>query len=54
MGIHYDCKSTRGDKAMKKAKARIEQGELKNQALIQKRLIKKQCTILTNRLLSRI
>ena len=33
MGIHYDYKSTRGDKAMKKAKrkARIEQEEQKNQ-----------------------
>ena len=39
MGIHYDYKSTRGDKAMKKEakrKARIEQRRAKNQALIQK------------------
>ena len=35
MGIHYDYKSTRGDKAMKKEakrKARIEQRRAKNQA----------------------
>ena len=33
MGIHYDYKSTRGDKAMKKEakrKARLEQGEQKD------------------------
>ena len=33
MGIHYDYKSTRGEKAMKKEakrKARIEQKEQKN------------------------
>ena len=57
MGIHYDYKSTRGDKAMKKEakrKARIEQRRAKDQAQIQKSLMKKLCTILTNPLLLRI
>ena len=47
MGIHYDYKSTRGDKAMKKEakrKARIEQRRArKSSASIQKRLNKKRC-----------
>ena len=57
MGIHYDYKSTRGDKAMKKEakrKARIEQRRAKDQALIQKSQNKIQCTILINQLLLRI
>ena len=48
MGIHYDYKSTRGDKAMKKEakrKARIEQRRAKNLAQIQKRLMMMLCTI---------
>ena len=47
MGIHYDYKSTRGDKAMKKEakKARIEQGEQKDRAQIQKGLTKTLCMI---------
>ena len=48
MGIHYDYKSTRGDKAMKKEakrKARIEQRRAKNQALIQKSQNKRRCMI---------
>ena len=48
MGIHYDYKSTRGDKAMKKEakrKARIEQRRAKDQAQIQKGQSKKPCTI---------
>ena len=39
MGIHYDYKSTRGDKAMKKEakrKARIEQRRASDQTLVQK------------------
>ena len=39
MGIHYDYKSTRGDKAMKKEakrKARIEQRRAKRSSAIQK------------------
>ena len=50
MGIHYDYKSTRGDKAMKKEakrKARIEQRRAEDLALIQ-RSQRKLCTILTN------
>ena len=48
MGIHYDYKSTRGDKAMKKEakrKARIEQRRAKNLALVLNRQKKKKCTI---------
>ena len=43
MGIHYDYKSTRGDKAMKKEakrKARIEQRRAKKSSANQKESIK--------------
>ena len=45
MGIHYDYKSTRGDKAMKKEakrKARIEQRRAKRSTDSSKSLEKKQ------------
>ena len=51
MGIHYDYKSTRGEKAMKKEakrKARIEQRrakKLKESPISEK---EKKCTILIN------
>ena len=48
MGIHYDYKSTRGDKAMKKEakrKARIEQRRAKRSSTIQKSE-EKPCMIL--------
>ena len=49
MGIHYDYKSTRGDKAMKKEakrKARIEQRRAKRSSANPKELeSKKLCTI---------
>ena len=57
MGIHYDYKSTRGDKAMKKeAKEKhvLSKGELENQALIRKRQSKTRCMILINQSLLRI
>ena len=57
MGIHYDYKSTRGDKAMKKEakrKARIEQEEQDDRALIPKSQNKKLCMILINLSLLRI
>ena len=57
MGIHYDYKSTRGDKAMKKEakrKARIEQRRAKDQAQIQKSQSKRLCMILINLSLLRI
>ena len=44
MGIHYDYKSTRGDKAMKKEakrKARIEQRRAKRSSVSPKELEKK-------------
>ena len=45
MGIHYDYKSTRGEKMMKKeAKARIEQRRPENPAQ-PKETKKKLCTI---------
>ena len=47
MGIHYDYKSTRGDKAMKKEakrKARIEQRRAKRSSAIPKGRSKKLCT----------
>ena len=50
MGIHYDYKSTRGDKAMKKklSAARIEQRRAKNHLIILKQKKIKSCMILTN------
>ena len=48
MGIHYDYKSTRGDKAMKKEakrKARIEQRRAKRSSANPKGSKKKLCTI---------
>ena len=57
MGIHYDYKSTRGDKAMKKEakrKARIEQRRAKKSSVNSKESRKIQCTTLINRLLLRI
>ena len=45
MGIHYDYKSTRGDKAMKKEakrKARIQQRRAKKSSNISKDLEKEQ------------
>ena len=49
MGIHYDYKSTRGDKAMKKEakrKARIEQRRAKKSSSNPQEVDqKKQCTI---------
>ena len=60
MGIHYDYKSTRGDKAMKKEakrKARIEQRRAKRSLkryLILKSQTKNQCMILTSLSLLRI
>ena len=57
MGIHYDYKSTRGDKAMKKeAKKKhvLNKEEQRDQALIQKSWNRIQCTILINQLLLRI
>ena len=53
MGIHYDYKSTRGEKAMKKEakkKARLEQRRAKKANFLKMR-IKIKCTILTNPLL---
>ena len=50
MGIHYDYKSTRGDKAMKKEakrKARIEQRRAKELQSL-KSPKKNRCTILIN------
>ena len=47
MGIHYDYKSTRGEKAMKKEakrKARIEEKELGKVAIL-KKTMKKKCMI---------
>ena len=58
MGIHYDYKSTRGDKAMKKEakrKARIEQRRAKRSSTNPKESDQKiQCMILTNLSLLRI
>ena len=57
MGIHYDYKSTRGDKAMKKEakrKARIEQRRAKKLSSSQKIQTKIRCTILINPSLLRI
>ena len=57
MGIHYDYKSTRGEKAMKKEakrKARIEQRrakKLKDNPISEK---EKKCMILINQLLWKI
>ena len=54
MGIHYDYKSTRGEKALKKEakKARLEQKEgLKNLKIIQYQKKMKKCMILINQLL---
>ena len=51
MGIHYDYKSTRGDKAMKKEakrKARIEQRRAKKLAIFLKSPKKNRCMILIN------
>ena len=50
MGIHYDYKSTRGEKAMKKEakrKARLEQEEQENHLNLQKK-VKIKCMILAN------
>ena len=57
MGIHYDYKSTRGDKAMKKEakrKARIEQRRAKRSSANPKESTKNQCMILTSLSLLRI
>ena len=57
MGIHYDYKSTRGDKAMKKEakrKARIEQRRARRSTASSKEFRKKQCTISINLSLLRI
>ena len=51
MGIHYDYKSTRGDKAMKKEakrKARIEQRRAKRANNTSKSPKKNRCMILIN------
>ena len=54
-GIHYDYKSTRGDKAKEaKGKHVLSKEEQKNQALIQKGRSKIQCMILINLSLLRI
>ena len=52
MGIHYDYKSTRGDKAMKKEakrKARIEQRRAKRATNNPKESEENRCMILINR-----
>ena len=57
MGIHYDYKSTRGDKAMKKEakrKARIEQRRARRSTATTKESSQKQCTISINLSLLRI
>ena len=57
MGIHYDYKSTRGDKAMKKEakrKARIEQRRARRSTATTKESSHKQCTISINLSLLRI
>ena len=57
MGIHYDYKSTRGDKAMKKEakrKASIEQRRARKSNSSKRVQIRKQCMILINLLLLRI
>ena len=57
MGIHYDYKSTRGDKAMKKEakeKLVLNKEEPKNLAQIQKSQNKMLCMTLTNLSLLRI
>ena len=53
MGIHYDYKSTRGEKALKKEakKARLEQRRAKNLKIIQYQKKMKKCMILINQLL---
>ena len=47
MGIHYDYKSTRGDKAMKKLSAKLElnKEERRSQLIAQNCLKKVKCTI---------
>ena len=57
MGIHYDYKSTRGDKAMKKEakeKLVLNKEEQEDQALVQKSQSKTLCMILINLSLLRI
>ena len=57
MGIHYDYKSTRGDKAMKKEakrKARIEQRRARRSGANPKSQNKKLCMILISLSLLRI
>ena len=57
MGIHYDYKSTRGDKAMKKEakrKARIEQRRAKRSNNSPNQKKKERCTILISPLHLRI
>ena len=54
MGIHYDYKSTRGDKAMKKKpkeKRVLSREEQSDQTIVQTSPKKILCTILTNQLL---
>ena len=54
MGIHYDYKSTRGDKAMKKEpkeKHVLSKGELENQALIRKRQARHDAILINQSLL---
>ena len=51
MGIHYDYKSTRGEKAMKKEakrKARLEERRAKRMSQNKNSEPQKKCTILIN------
>ena len=57
MGIHYDYKSTRGEKAMKKEakrKARIEERRARKTSQTKVQITEKKCMILINPLLSKI
>ena len=57
MGIHYDYKSTRGDKAMKKEakrKARIEQKKSQKIERKPERIYKRRNAYMTNQLHLRI